>query len=336
MPWRKDEAQFYEKLLKNYVETDKDNVLMTATEMGEAFVNRKIFPEEIVSIHMEAMNNLFGKISDERRLSLEFLHKTLIAYRKSYERLEKIRMEQLELKSEIEVAANMQKTVLQTNIPVVEGLDIGVISIPYSQMNGDYYHFVKRDDGTLGLAIADVIGKGIPAAFSMSMIKYGMDNFYEEKMKVNEVLRRLNRIVERNIASSMFITMFYGQYFPKSKTFNYASAGHEPGFLYKNKTESFSELQTKGLVLGVLKNSDYPQYELTMEKGDMVVLLTDGVTECQRAGQFISRQEILKIIELYRHLSAQKQVEQVYEHLKNIEEYMVRDDFTLMILKNTV
>ncbi len=336
MPGNKNDAQYYEKLLKDYAKCSNKNVLKNATEMGETFVNRRIFPEEIVSIHMDAVNSLFGEMSKEGKQSLEFLHQTLIAYRKGYERLEKIRMEQRELKSEIAVAANMQKTVLLTETPNVEGLDIGIISVPYHQMNGDYYHFVKRDDGAFGFAIADVIGKGVPAALSMSMIKYAMDHFYEEDMSAKEVLRRLNRIVERNVAASMFITMFYGQYFPKSKIFKYASAGHEPGFLYREKTKQFSMMETKGLVLGVLKESEYPQYELTMETGDMIILLTDGVTECQRDGHFINREEILAIIETYNGLSAQQQVESVYDHFQNGDEFSLRDDFTLMIIKNTV
>src|SRR5699024_2349345 len=156
----------------------------------------------------------------------------LSPYRISHVEFERETDEEAELRSEIQVAANMQKTLLKTEIPMITGLDIGAISVPFRQMNGDNYYFVKSDSGVLGYAIADVIGKGVPAALAMSMIKYAMDSFYEESMTPDNILRRLNRVVERNVTPNMFITMFYGQYFPSSSTFRFASAGHEPGFIY--------------------------------------------------------------------------------------------------------
>src|SRR5699024_5110135 len=165
-----------------------------------------IYPEEIVRIHMRAIEMLFGEGFNDYKRSLKFLLESLIAYRKAHEEYEELRLEQWELKSEIQVAANMQKTLLRTKIPNIEGIDIGAISVPYHQMNGDYFHFITGEDGTLGVAIADVIGKGVPAALSMSMIKYAMDSFYDELMSPSAILRNLNSVVERNVASNMFIT----------------------------------------------------------------------------------------------------------------------------------
>ena len=156
-------------------------------------------------------------------------------------------------------------------------------------MNGDYFHFITGEDGTMGIAVADVIGKGVPAALSMSMIKYAMDSFYDELMSPSAILRNLNAVVERNVASNMFVTMFYGQFFPASGVLRFASAGHEPGFIYREKTKEFMEIKAKGLVLGVLKNTRYNQYEMTLEKDDMIVLLTDGVPECRQNDRFIKK-----------------------------------------------
>src|SRR5699024_5869833 len=151
-------------------------------------------------------------------------------------------------------------------------------SVPFHQMNGDYYHFVKGEDGTLGVAIADVIGKGVPAALSMSMIKYSMDSIHEDSQQPQIILRNLNRVVERNVTPNMFITMFYGLYNPATSRLVFASAGHEPGFFYKYKEKLYQEIEAKGLVLGVLPDTIYNQYELTIETNDTIILLTDGVT----------------------------------------------------------
>src|SRR5699024_8747731 len=95
---------------------------------------------------------------------MNFLLDTMITYDLSHQELQTLRKKQLELKSEIVVAAGMQETLLTTDKPVIEGLDIGVVSVPANQMNGDYHHFIRGNDGSLGVAVADVVGKGVPAA----------------------------------------------------------------------------------------------------------------------------------------------------------------------------
>jgi len=332
----KSDGKVYRKLLEQYLDSNEQQYLDEAKQMSSSFVNRNIHPEEIVRIHREAIFNLYGDESNIYTQSLQFLLEALIAYRLADEEFAKLRLEQDELQLELQVAANMQKTLLKTEIPTIEGLDIGAISVPYRQMNGDYYHFVKTDHGTLGVAIADVIGKGVPAALAMSMIKFALDSFYEETMRPENILKNLNRVVERNVASNMFITMFYGQYSPRTKVFRFASAGHEPGYLYRAKDNSFMELKTTGLVLGVLEQVAYTHYEVAIEQDDMIILLTDGVTECRRGNRFIKREEVIEVIELYAHLPAQEHVEQVYKHFDELTDFELRDDFTLIIIKKDV
>lgn len=332
----KTDAKVYANLLHKYLESDDEQYLEEAKRMSSSFVKRRIYPEEIVRLHHSAIEKLYGEQSNIYTRSLQFLLEALIAYRLADEQYAHLKQEQDELQAEIQVAANMQKTLLKTEIPQIEGLDIGAISVPYRQMNGDYYHFVKTTSGALCVAIADVIGRGVPAALAMSMIKYAMDSYYEKTMNPDTVLRNLNRVVERNVASNMFITMFYSQYFPKTNIFRFASAGHEPGFLYRAKEKSFHELSAKGLVLGVLKDTVYQQYELKIEKDDMIVLLTDGVTECRRGNRFVNREEVVEVIERYAHLSAQEHVEQVYRHFNELDDFELKDDFTLLILKKVV
>ena len=323
----------YEELLTQYLEHKTLTNLTEAKEMGLDFVHQNLYPEEIVLIHMNAVEKIIGEHSDVERQTLNFLIEAFKAYRAAQDEYLRIKEEQTELKSEIQVAANMQKNLLRTNIPEIPGIDIGAVSVPYHQMNGDYFHFITGEDGTLGVAIADVIGKGVPAALSMSMIKYAMDSFYDELMSPSAILRNLNSVVERNVASNMFITMFYGQFFPDYGTLRFASAGHEPGYIYRAATKEFEEIKAKGLVLGVLKNTHYNQYELTLQDEDMLVLLTDGVTECKRDDRFITLKEVTEIIEMYHHLPAQEHVEKVYEYFNKKDDFDLKDDFTLIIIK---
>src|SRR5690625_1991813 len=293
----KMDATSYKNLLKEYIETLDEKSLYRADQVSKSFIKDSIPPEEIINIHSQALAELYPELNEEFHHSMNFLLETMISYGLAHQEFQALREEQFKLRSEISVAANMQKTLLARNKPDINGLDIGAISAPAHQMNGDYYHFVKGEQGTLGVAIADVIGKGIPAALCMSMIKYSMESFASEKMEPKTILKNLNRVVEKNVDPSMFITMFYGQYLPSKKIFKYASAGHEPGFFYSAQMNQFQEIETDGLVLGVLSNSIYEQYEIEINHNDMIILLTDGVTECRCGGRFIEIKEVLDVIQ---------------------------------------
>jgi len=323
----------YTELLQRYIDSN-DSSVGDAEEMSKYFVRQNIYPEEIIRIHIQAIEHIFDEeMSDTFRSAFEFLLHSLTNYRKIHQYYERIEKEQLALKSEIEVAADMQHTLFTSEVPDYPHLEIGAITVPYLQMNGDYYRFVERDDGVLGVAIADIIGKGVPAALSMSMVKYAMDSFHMEDLQPRNILRNLNRVVEKNIASHMFITMFYGQYKSETSTFTYSSAGHEPGFFYHAQTDQFREIEAKGIVLGVMKDIEYEQYEKKIQAGDKIILLTDGVTECKRNDRFIKREEVIDVIKCYNHLHAQEQVNKVYQHFEHLPDFELKDDFTLIIIE---
>lgn len=329
----KSAPEIYKDLLKKFIETEDEKYLYRADKVSKSLLRDNILPEEIVNLHNQSLLEMFPDLPKSLQNSMAFLLETMISYGLAHQEYQSLRDEQLELKSEISVAASMQETFLHTDKPQIEHLDIGVISVPAHQMNGDYHHFIKGDEGSLGVALADVVGKGVPAALCMSMIKYSLDSFPSTSMKPHKILENLNQVVERNIDPNMFITMFYGQYMPDTGVLRYASAGHEPGLYYNEQTNTFTELSAKGLVLGVLSDSTYEQNEIKMNDGDFVVLLTDGVTECRQGDHFLEREEVLDVIRLYMHLPAQELVNAVFKHFERLQNFQLRDDFTLIILQ---
>lgn len=323
----------YKDLLKNYIKTQDENALYQAELVSKSFIKERVLPEEIMSLHIQALRELYPQQYEELKHSMNFLLETMISYGLALQEIQALREEQLKLRSEISVAASMQETLLATSKPHIQGLDIGAISVPAEQMNGDYHHFVKDKDGTLGVAIADVIGKGVPAALCMSMIKYAMESFPGQTMSPKSILGSLNRVVEKNVDPGIFITMFYVQYLPATGKFQYASAGHEPGYHFNAKTKTFTEIKTRGLVLGALPDSTYENKECRLHPGDMIILLTDGVTECRKDDGFIEIQEILEIIKRYTHLQAQELVHQVFKHFERLQNFHLSDDFTLIVIR---
>lgn len=326
----------YRKLLKEYLLTKNEITLYQLEQFSREAVKGKVSPEEIVYIHIEALGELYPELHQEITDSLNFLLEAMISYGLTLQENEALREKQLKFKSEISVAASMQKTLLSTKKPSVDGLDIGAISVPARHMNGDYYHFITNKDNQLGIAVADVIGKGIPAALAMSMIKYSMDSVSDSQQDPYEILETLNRVVERNVDSSMFITMFYGLYNPSNERFTYASAGHEPCFYYHSDNDEFEEMHAPGLVLGVMENTTYKQFDRHFKKGDALILLTDGVTECRIDDRFIEDEEVLAVIQENIHLPAQEAVENVFLHFEKLQNFQLRDDFTLIIIKKEV
>ncbi|WP_277448694.1 PP2C family protein-serine/threonine phosphatase [Priestia sp. P5] len=336
MSFDKEMRDLYKDILGNYIQTQNEQILYQGQKLSRKSLENEISPEDIVSIHKEVIEEIYSDIPEKVLHSLDFLLEVMISYGLALREHQTLKNKQRELRSEIEVAANVQQTLLGTKIPASSTLEIGAISVPAKQMNGDYFHFVEEEHGGLSIAIADVIGKGIPAAMCMSMIKYAMDSLPDSRKNPSYVLENLNNIVERNVDPSMFITMFYGSYNPETNLFDYASAGHEPGFYYDAKADSFEDLEAKGLVLGVDRHVKYLQYEQQLSKGDMIVLLTDGVTECRTEEGFIERLDIIKLIRKYMHLSPQEIVESVYKELEKLQHFQLRDDFTLIILKSLV
>lgn len=333
MEFREAMQEKYKEILESYMKDQNEQALYLSQKFSRKSIEHKVSPEEIISLHRNALLELETEISEAILPSFDILLEVMMAYGIAYREHQNLRTIQQELKSEIEVAANMQQTLLGTQVPEVGCLDIGAVSVPARQMSGDYYHFVQDEQGAVSVAIADIIGKGIPAALCMSMIKYAMDSLPAGRHEPSHVLESLNRVVEQNVDPTMFITMFYGMYNMLDHTFYYSSAGHEPGFFYNHETKKFEELYAKGLLLGVDKRTKYRQFEKKVEVGDIILLMSDGVTECRTEDGFIEVDTLMGYIEKYIHLEAQEIADKVYKELEFLQDFQLRDDFTLIILK---
>ena len=336
MEFREMMVSKYRDILDNYIKEQSEQALYASQKFSRKSIEHKIAPEEIISLHKGLLTEMYPEIPEDIMHSFDILLEVMIGYGIAYREHQSLRHQQEELRSEMEIAANVQQTLLGTTIPTVPGLDIGAISVPARHMNGDYFHFVQDENNNISVAIADVIGKGIPAALCMSMIKYAMDSLPENRLDPSSILENLNRVVEQNVDPSMFITMFYGMFNPSDNVFYYASAGHEPGFYYDSVAKEFTELTARGLLLGVDKRTKYTQYEKEIHPGDMVILMSDGVTECRTDEGFIEKETLIGYINKYIHLNAQEIVNNIFRELEKLQHFQLRDDFTLIILKRDV
>lgn len=182
------------------------------------------------------------------------------------------------MESELETARKIQEKLLPDEMPRVPGFEIAGTSIPSQQVGGDYFDFLDMGNQQLGIAIADVSGKGIPAALLMANLQASLHAQVIKPTKVAEVTSRLNNLLVRSTEANMFATFFYAILDRKESKFTSTNAGHNPPLLFR-KEGNIERLETGGLLLGFLPDQEYKQQTVTIMPGDVVVLYTDGITE---------------------------------------------------------
>lgn len=323
----------YKEMVRQYVSSQSEMDLYSGHKLSRQFIEKEVSPEEVIGIHKSTLQDLFPEMDERINHSFDFLIEVMIHYGLALQEHQSLIRKQEEYEMEMNIAAKVQDTLLKTKVPNFNGLDIGFVSVPAKQMSGDYAYFVSDEQSYASVAVADVIGKGIPAALCMSMIKFGMDSMQAERSSPRLVLDIVNRIVEESVDDSMFISMFYGKYDEKDSTFSYASAGHEPALLYKAAEGKFVELDAKGLLLGVQSNVMYEECSVKLEEGDFIAMMTDGVTEVRTEEGFIDESLITGLLWEVKEEPSQIIADTVYQHLGEMQNFQLRDDFTIIILK---
>lgn len=325
----------YDELMRSYLQSGAEDHLYSAQQLGKWLLRHHVAPEVIVDLHLETLER-HVELPESVRISFQLLMEIMIEYGIAYREHLFLRNKQQQLESEIELAVAMQHSLLPASIPRPAALDLGVISVPAKKMSGDYYNVFSLKEELLGIAIADIVGKGIPAALSMSMIKYAMDGLEVCAQQPAEMLRQLNSVVVRNIDPSMFITMAYGAYDLTTHTFRYAVAGHEPGFWYCSSDNQLRDLPGRGLALGLQRDATYEEYTLQLNQGDLIILLTDGVTERKVGNHYLGREDLQTyLMELIR-FPCQEMVDGLYRKLLNLSNQDLPDDHTMIAIRRKI
>ncbi|MFJ7934982.1 PP2C family protein-serine/threonine phosphatase [Sporosarcina sp. NPDC096371] len=323
----------YREILKQYITNPNEEALYLGQQFSRKFIEKEISPEEVISIHKSAFSETFSNKPVELSNSFDFLIEMMIHYGLALREHQSLIRMQEEIQMEINVAVKVQDTLLKTKIPDVEELDIGFVTEPAKKMSGDYIYFLHDTCNETSVAVADVMGKGIPAALCMTMIKFGMDSLRNDNTSPRNVLDIVNRIVEKSVDNSMFISMFYGKYDARDSSFVYGSAGHEPALMYKASLGTFVELSAKGLLLGIQPDVMYEERSVVLEEGDFIAIMTDGVTEIRLDADFVDNKIIQSILTKVKDESAQVIADTVYNKLARLQDFHLHDDFTIVIFK---
>ena len=218
-------------------------------------------------------------------------------------RLYQLAVEKGRIERELQVAREVQTSLLPRHTPQVEGWEFAAFWQPAREVAGDFYDFIPG--ARLGLVIADVSDKGMPAALFMALSRSIVRASMAQALSPADGITQANRLICADATNGMFVTLFYAQLDPATGELAYVNAGHNPPLLLRAESHELIELRRTGMVLGIDEATRYHQRTMRLQAGDLVLLYTDGVTDALDAqGQEFGLERLRRIMLDHRNASA--------------------------------
>jgi len=240
----------------------------------------------------------------------------------------------LRMNEELRLAAEIQRNLLPTAPPSVDGYDITGISAPAQVVGGDYFDFFPMNTGQVGLCLGDVSGKGLPASLLMASVQATLRGQALFDAAPGRCLQRSNRLLHHSTASDKFVTLFFAVLDFREHHLSFSNAGHERPFLISSDG-TIRRLGTGGVVLSILEDYAYEDERVLLSAGDTLVVYSDGITEAansrgemfgeERLGELLCRHRRLPAVELQKHI-----LDEVHAYSESEPQ---GDDRTLLIVQ---
>jgi len=251
--------------------------------------------------------------------------------------------EKKRLDHDLEIARDIQRILLPAEAPAINGFQISGISVPARQVSGDYFDYIHVDDERLGVAIADVSGKGVPASLIMAICRSVLRAEAARNPSPADVLRKVNRQLYPDIKEDMFISMAYLilNHERDGDGVTLARAGHDAPLLYKRKSQTVMPIKSPGMVVGIDSGNVFDRltadFAIPLERGDCLVLYTDGVTEALNTeGDEFGLDRTIQSVRASATDGAQAIVKRVIDDARNFTGSLPQnDDITLIAIRKT-
>ena len=233
---------------------------------------------------------------------------------------------------ELDEARRIQRKLLPSTMPALEGWEVAVSWQPASGVGGDCFDAIPFGPARLGLSIADVVGKGIPAALLMANLQAAVRAFATNTTEPAELCQQVNRILCGHIAEGRFISFFYCIVDHDESTLTFANAGHYPPILIR-ADGTVERLGTGGAVLGVFPEGGYEQGQVSLRGGDRIILYTDGITDvCNAADEEFGDGRLVDLAVANRGCSAPALQARLANAVDAFSDGRFQDDATLIVL----
>jgi len=242
----------------------------------------------------------------------------------------------LALNTELEMARQIQLSILPHSIPKLAGLDIAAHYLPMTSVAGDFYDFIQIDDKHIGILIADVSGHGLPSALIASMLQVALTGQASHATEPAKVLLGLNRAFCGKFTRN-FVTAAYVYVDLENNLMRYAGAGHPPMLQWRNSTGNATQVLENGLVLGIIEEASYEALEFLLEPGDRYVLCTDGILEAANSAQEqFGADRLMSFLKNHNHLEVEPFSQTLLDDLAGWCNQTVdqgqQDDITLLVI----
>ena len=249
--------------------------------------------------------------------------------------------EKKRLDHDLQIARDIQRVLLPAEPPIVNGFEISGLNIPAKQVSGDYFDYIKVDDKRIGVVIADVSGKGVPASLIMAICRSTLRSQAVGNPSPADVLSKVNRQLYPDIKEDMFISMAYVILDHAHGGVTMARAGHDAPLLYKAKAQTIAPLKPPGMVVGIDSGNVFDRltgdFAVPLERGDCLVLYTDGVTEALNSdGDEFGLERTIQAVRASADNGANAIVTRVIDDVRSfVGSQPQNDDITLIAIRKT-
>lgn len=259
---------------------------------------------------------------------------SVAAIRVENARLMESRLQQERLERELQLASEIQQRLQPTAPPQVDGYELQGISFPCYEIGGDYYDFIVREDGRLVIALGDVSGKGTAAALLMSSLHAAIHAQTGSHESLVGTISAVNRYLADNIPSNRFVTLFCAELDPETGALSFLNAGHNPPLIV-HSSGTVEQLAAGGLPLGIKRDADYKEGRTQLQRGDVLVIYSDGVTEATSpSGEEFGPTRLYEVVQRNVDASAAGIRDRIESALtKFAQGTLAADDITLVIVK---
>ncbi len=256
------------------------------------------------------------------------------------------------LDQELEIGAEIQRRLFPRQCPSIPSITIAARCKPANRVGGDYYDFIptsnnhitstlskNKDNGKWALVIGDVMGKGVPAGLIMTMMRGMLRGEVLHSHTPARILQNLNRVMYVDLENSnRFVTLFYSEYDPNSRTLYYSNAAHNPPLWWHANTKTVSRLDTLGMLIGLDVQSQYEDAQAHLEPGDTIIYYTDGLTDAAAAdgNRFDEENLISHLSFACRYCSSTQEIlDYLFDQVQKFigANKQSNDDMTLVVLQ---
>ena len=300
----------------------------------------------IIAVPLQAKDKVIGLIYlDSARLARRFTPEELelvtvmaniAAIRIENARLMEVENHEQLMAREMAQAAEIQRSLLPRSVPRLPGLELAAFSAPCLSVGGDHYDIYERG-GKVILLVADVAGKGLPAALLAAGLHARIQVLMEDEADLAALVTRINRIIARNCPGNRFITFFVCEVDPIGGELTYVNAGHNPPLLVRGNGEVL-RLDGGGTVLGIFGRAAYSSHSAQMDDGDLLVMFSDGVTEAEdpSSQEQFGEERLLETLNLAGYAHPAEMIEGLKQAVtRHAGSVSAADDFTLVMAKKT-